>query len=245
MAGKQAKGAAAKGEAGDRFRGFPPDALGFLRAVAFHQDRAWFAENRAIYETALRAPFAAFVTALAGELARRRLPLTGDPARALFRLHRDVRFSKDKRPFKTATGCVLTRDGAKASPGLLYVHLDPEGCFVGAGFWQPEPGHLEALRRRALRTPRAWQTMVGRLAEAALALDTEDAMMRLPRGFETQGDSPVAEALRFRNFIVRRPLSEAAMGRPDLVARCADFAAQAMPLLRWGWAALAKREAGR
>jgi uncharacterized protein (DUF2461 family) len=70
-------------------------------------------------------------------------------------------------------------------------------------------------------------------------------MKRLPRGFEGEGDSPAAEALRLRNFIVRRPLSEAAMGRPDLVARCADFAAQAMPLLRWGWAALAKREAGR
>jgi uncharacterized protein (DUF2461 family) len=70
-------------------------------------------------------------------------------------------------------------------------------------------------------------------------------MKRLPRGFEGEGDSPAAEALRLRNFIVRRALSDAAMGRPDLVGRCADFATEALPLLRWGWTALAKREAGR
>lgn len=229
----------------NRFTGFPPEALGFLRAVAFYQDRAWFAANRALYESALRAPFVALVTDLAAELARRGLPLTGDPAKALFRLHRDVRFSKDKSPFKTATGCVLTRDGTKASPGLLYVHLDPAGCFLAAGFWKPAPPQLEAMRRHALAAPRAWVAMRERLAEAGLALDPSHAMKRLPRGFEDAAGSPAAEALRYRNLILRRPLAESDMASPELVARAADFAAEAMPLLDWGWTALAKASKGR
>ncbi len=229
----------------NRFTGFPPEALGFLRAVAFYQDRAWFAANRALYESALRAPFVALVTDLAAELARRGLPLTGDPAKALFRLHRDVRFSKDKSPFKTATGCVLTRDGTKASPGLLYVHLDPAGCFLAAGFWKPTPPQLEAMRRHALAAPRAWVAMRERLAEAGLALDPSHAMKRLPRGFEDAAGSPAAEALRYRNLILRRPLAESDMASPELVARAADFAAEAMPLLDWGWTALAKASNGR
>src|SRR6478672_9127721 len=103
------------------FRGFGPRALGFFKALDFHQDRAWFQENRSIYEEEVLAPLAAFVEALSAACAEHGIPLQGTPKSAIFRIHRDVRFAKDKKPYKTHAGAVLTRSGAKSDPGLFYI----------------------------------------------------------------------------------------------------------------------------
>ena len=86
------------------FTGFGPEALGFLRDLAREQDRAWFLANKDRYEATIRAPMASLVAALSNVLAARRIPLRGDPQRAMFRIQRDVRFSRDKRPYKTLRG---------------------------------------------------------------------------------------------------------------------------------------------
>lgn len=220
------------------FTGFGPRALDFFRALAFHQDRAWFQENRALHESDVVGPMGALVTDLAAELKRREMPLTGDPKRALFRINRDVRFSKDKRPFKTNAGAVLTRDGAKGNPGLLYLHLDPEGSFAAAGFYRPEPEQLAALRARMRARPSDLAALDAALAAAGLAFADMDDLKRMPRGHEHVADPALARALRRRHLIVRRPLAPEALLRPDLVGMLADFAEAARPVLDFGWRAL-------
>lgn len=220
------------------FAGFGPRALDFLKALGFHQDRAWFQENRALYESDVQGPMGALVTDLAAALARRGVPLTGDPKRAVFRIARDVRFSKDKRPFKTNAGAVLTRDGAKGNPGLLYLHLDPEGSFAAAGFYRPEPDQLGALRARMRARPRDLAALDAALAAAGLALADMDDLKRMPRGHEDVADPALARALRRRHLIVRCPIAPDALGRADLVGTLADFAEAARPLLDFGWRAL-------
>jgi len=83
------------------------------------------------------------------------MPLVGDPQRAIFRIYRDVRFSPDKRLYKTHAGAVLTRSGGKRDPGLLYLHVAPGESMVAAGFWHPEPALLSRLRRALPPTPRS------------------------------------------------------------------------------------------
>jgi uncharacterized protein (TIGR02453 family) len=218
------------------FGGFAPDGLAFLRELAEHQDRVWFQANRARYETGLQAPMTSLVAALATELARRGVPLRGDAKRSLFRIHRDVRFSPDKRPYKTNIGALLSRDGDKDSPGVLYVHIGAAGSFTAAGFYRPEPPFLGALRERIVAKPDAWRSTLNRLAASGLALDEdEDALKRLPRGFESVGDPALADALRRRSFIVRRPLAATEVTQPGLVERLAEFAEAASPLLAFGW----------
>jgi uncharacterized protein (DUF2461 family) len=109
------------------FPGFAAADLAFLTGLAARNDRDWFTANRAVYDDRLKPTLAALIDALNGALAARDLPLAGDPKRSVFRIHRDVRFSKDKRPYKTHGSATLTRDGPKLSPGLLYVHIEPEG----------------------------------------------------------------------------------------------------------------------
>jgi len=109
------------------FNGFAAADLAFLTGLAAHNEREWFTANRAVYDEGLKPTLSVLIDALNGELSARGLPLAGDPKKSVFRIHRDVRFSKDKRPYKTHVSATLTRDGQKLSPGLLYVHIEPEG----------------------------------------------------------------------------------------------------------------------
>jgi uncharacterized protein (TIGR02453 family) len=220
------------------FAGFRPGALGFFRDLAANQDRAWFQDNRESYEREVLAPLRALIADLVTEFSRRGVPLTGDPLKAAFRIHRDVRFSRDKRPYKTHAGAVLTRDGGKGTFGMFYLHIDPTGSFAASGFWQPDQKHLEALRT----------TMVEEWARLRAALDAafasgaelmrEDPLARLPRGFEHAAGTEAADYVRQRHLVVRWPLPAPSLAEPALVGTLAGFAEASKPLLAFGWDAL-------
>ncbi len=226
---------AARQSAAPAFPGFVPETLKFLKALGFHQTKAWFDENRDLYVSALKEPMAAYVVALSAACVARKLPLKGDPARAMFRLNRDVRFSKDKKPYKTNSGCVLTRTGLKGSPGILYTHIAPDGCFLAAGFYHPEPDQLFAMRLAIAKKPTAFIAMEKKLADAGLALSDGEALTRNPRDFP-EVDERVIKAIRHKNFITRKPIpDDVIFDGARLVKAAADFARDARPLLDFGW----------
>jgi len=109
------------------FPGFDPVDLAFLSDLAVHNDRDWFIANRATYDDRLKPALAALIADASTACAARGLPLGGDPNKSQFRLHRDVRFSKSKLPYKTHLSATLTRDGLKMTPGMAYIHIEPEG----------------------------------------------------------------------------------------------------------------------
>jgi uncharacterized protein (TIGR02453 family) len=220
------------------FQGFDRDALPFFKALAFHQSKDWFEANRAMYERCVKGPMGDLVEETAARLAEAGVPLKGDRRSSLFRIHRDARFSRDKAPYKTNAGLVMTRSGSKGDPGLLYFHLAPDGCFFAAGFYRPEPEALAKLRGAAARAPAAYKRMLDRIAEAGLALSERDALKRAPRGFEAVEDPAILVAVRRRHFICDRPATEAQIGEPALVEAFSAFAKDALPLLEWGWDAL-------
>ena len=223
------------------FIGFGPAALSFLEGLAATQTREWFLANKPVYERDLRAPLGSLVESLAFAFAAHDIPLTGDAKRSLFRMHRDVRFSKDKSPYKTNAGAVLTRDGLKNSNGLLYIQIGGEGgSFMAAGFYHADPDDLATLRRAIAEDAERWLALEDALGDARLALGAGDAMTRLPRGFEDHAGSPVASALRLRNFVVRRPIAAERLRDANLIDDIVDFAGAALPLLRFGWSALDK-----
>jgi uncharacterized protein (TIGR02453 family) len=219
------------------FRGFGPKALPFLKALAFHQNKEWFEENRATYEADLKTPMGDLVEDLSAALAKAKIPLQGNRKSSLFRIHRDVRFAKDKSPYKTHSGAVMTRGGAKNDFGLLYFHVALDGCFTAAGFYGPEPEPLARMRAAMVRAPKAWKQMVAKLATKGLVLDADNAMRRNPKGFETVEDPDIVAALRLKSLVARRSIPEARLAEPDLVADLAAFARDALPLLEWGWSA--------
>ncbi|MBV8594067.1 MAG: TIGR02453 family protein, partial [Caulobacteraceae bacterium] len=220
--------------------GFGPHALHFFKALAFHQTKDWFEANREIYETQVKAPMGDLVEDVAARLAKARTPIKGDRKSSVFRIHRDVRFSKNKDPYKTHAGAAMTRSGAKSDPGLLYFHLSPEQCFFAAGFHLPNPHELAHLRASAARDPKAFKRMTAKLRTAGLSLSDQDSLIRCPRGFEDIDDPEIAAAVRLRSFIAERSVAAEQIGKPALAEDFCAFAKDAMPLLAWGWNALAE-----
>jgi len=220
------------------FQGFGPKSLPFLKALAFHQTKEWFEANRATYESDLKTPMGDLVEDLAAAFAESGIPLKGDRKASLFKINRDVRFAKDKSPYKTNVGAVMTRSGGKNYPGLLYVHVGFDGCFSAAGFYDLDPEPLARIRAAISRAPKTWKAVLGKLAKAGLKLSDEFATKRAPRGFEIVEDQEIAATLRLKSIICRRPISIERVAAPALIGDLQVFAKDALPLLEWGWSAV-------
>lgn len=216
------------------FDGFGGQALGFLTAVGFHQSRDWMNENRSLYESELRGPMRALLEDLGPACTARGVPLRGDPDRGLFRLNRDIRFAKDKRPYNTHAGAVISRDGSKRSLGVVYLHVDPAGSFLAAGFYHPEPSTLALLRRAIVARPARWRAVEAALAAGGLEISRDDALTRLPRDFSDCPDE-LAATIKLRSLIVTRPIDLAMLRERGLLDAVVDFAAAALLLLEFGW----------
>jgi uncharacterized protein (TIGR02453 family) len=220
------------------FAGFRPAAFTFFRGLRRNNDPAWFKPRKAVYEAEVLAPFRALVAAVGAALGDAGIPLAGDPLRSIFRIYRDVRFSPDKRLYKTHAGAVLTRSGGKRDPGLLYLHLEPGESMVGAGFWHPEPPLLTRLRRAILGDPDRFVEIADALMAAGCPVSSDSTLTRPPRGFEAAKGTPVADYVCWKSFTAHAALTDREMQSPAVVDHIVDFARLALPLLEWGWAAI-------
>lgn len=235
------------------FTGFRPAALTFLRALRRHNDRTWFEAHRATYEEEVRAPLAALVEEVDVRLATAAPEIVGDPKRSLFRIHRDVRFSSDKSPYKTHAACWFYHGDAGRGVGSattahggagFYFHMEPGRASLGGGIWMPPRPTLARIRERIDEEPASLARVLrlpglrryGGLAEEAM-------LTRMPRGYDV--DHPAATLLRHQSFTVGRELTERELfsaALPDLLAR--DYA-RILPLVRWLNGALGLRTLAR
>jgi uncharacterized protein (TIGR02453 family) len=224
-----------------RFDGFRPAALGFLRRLKRNNRRDWFERHRAVYQTEVRDPMRALVEEMDVRLARLAPELTGDPRHSIFRIHRDVRFSADKSPFKTNAACQFFhqdaghgagQDARGASAGL-YFQLAEGACFVAGGMWMPARPALDLIREAIAESPAAFERLLRAPAFRRRfgRLDAEAMLKGMPRGYSK--DHPAGTWLRYRSFTATRPMTEREVRSPRLPAILErDFAAL-VPLVRW------------
>jgi uncharacterized protein (TIGR02453 family) len=232
------------------FTGFSPAALTFLRELAKHNRREWFEERRDIYERELREPVRALIEEMDVRLATAAPEIIGDPKRSPFRIHRDVRFSKDKSPYKTNVGFWLAhRDVGRAASEIhggagFYFHLEPRASFIAVGIWMPAPPALAKLRAAIVDDLAGFKKTLTRLHRSFGPLSEEAVLRRPPRGYaETH---PAAAWLRYKSFTAsRRPLLVRDLRSPALPDTLMRHYADAIPFVRWLNAALGLRPATR
>lgn len=218
--------------------GFTKASFDFLADLSDNNNKAWFDENKPIFETRLKAPFEALLEALSARLSDADTPMRGSK-KTLFRMHRDIRFSKDKRPYKTNTGALMTPDGRKNEKApILYLHMDATGGFAAAGFYKFKASDLEPIRQRMLDKTDEFDAVLSDLDKAGLSLTRSDPLKSMPRGFKGAEDHRHADKLQLKSLIVEIDLPKAIWTSDDVVDRVETFARAAMPLLRFGKAAL-------
>ena len=221
------------------FSGFNPKAFKFFEELTNNQNRVWFAEHRSEYEEFVREPMKLFTEALSESLAGVDVPLWGDPKRSLFRINRDARFSKAKHPYNMHASGLFTRTGDKHSPGVLYFRLDPLGSRCAAGYLQPEAHNLKKLRQGILDNPNTWLSIEKSLKRKGYELDYSHTLARVPKGFR---DTPkeVERAIKLKGWIIRKQLPRSTICSKNVINEATAFAKDMLPLLSFGWHALAK-----
>ncbi len=232
---------------------FTADTFRFFRGLARHNAKPWFEAHRADYEQYVRAPMHALIEELDVRLARVAPEITGNPKRSMFRIYRDIRFSRDKSPYKTHAACWFhhrdadRRVGGDADAGSagFYVHVAPGASFVGAGIWMPPRPTLNRLRDAITEDWQGFESIVrdARLIRRFGGLDDEAMLKRMPRGFpETHA---AARWLKYQSYTAGRRLKDSEATSARLAALLEQDFARLLPLVRWLNGALGLRAAGR
>lgn len=186
----------------------------FLRGLARHNSREWFAAHKADYETHVRAPFQYLLTDLQPILAGVSEHYRAEPkpvGGSLFRIQRDTRFANDKTPYKPWQGARLFHArGRQVEAPSFYLHLQPGNCFVGAGLWHPESTTQRTVRQFIFDNPGSWKAAAHAPAfRRRFDLGDDETLVRPPRGFPAEFE--FIEDLKLKNFVAMRAIDDDVM----------------------------------
>jgi len=188
-----------------------PALFDFFRQLSMNNDREWFNDNRSLYEQDVKLPLLQFISEFVQPLHTisphfLAIPKVGG---SLFRIHRDVRFSKNKKPYKEAAGVHFRHEAGKDAhaPGF-YLHLEPDQVFAAVGIWSPGSKELLLIRQTIVDAPEEWV----RVSQDPKFLNVfsqdyeHQKLKRAPKGFDP--NHPLIENLKCKHFVASCPLSE-------------------------------------
>jgi len=194
--------------AGERY--FGNDFFGFLTELRVHNNRDWFMKNKHRYENAVRDPFLRLIADLAPALKKIPPGFIADPrpvSGSMMRIYRDIRFSKDKSPYKTSVAAHFSLHNSKNEVPALYLHLEPGKSATGGGAWHPEPGPLKQIRDSIVAHPKRWQQATSGKAFGSSCGMCGESLKRAPVGYPP--DHPLIEDLKRKDFAISSSLTDA------------------------------------
>ena len=216
-------------------RHFNPDFFNFLRELAENNNREWFLANKDRYRAEVQEPLLGFISDFAGRLHDICPNFVADPrpsGGSMFRIYRDVRFSKDKSPYKThAAAQFRHRAGRDAHAPGFYLHLEPGSVFGGAGLWHPQRAVLDEIRNAIIDSPNEWR---GTLAEPRFAEHHElsgERLKRAPRGYDAE--HPLIEDLKRKDFVCIERFTQAEACSTGFLDTFAESCRAAGPFVRF------------
>jgi uncharacterized protein (TIGR02453 family) len=209
-----------------------PELFRFLRELARHNDRDWFARNKERYDRDVRDPMLRFIADVARPLASVSPHIVADPrpvSGSMFRIYRDVRFSKDKRPYKTHAAAHFRHAAGRNvhAPGF-YLHIEPGEVYFGAGIWHPDRDALAAIRGAIVDNARLWRHFTRRKSFRSACWFDGDSAARPPAGIDPA--HPLIEDLKRKDFTVIADSSESEATSQRFLERFIRFCKAVSPL---------------
>lgn len=207
--------------------------INFLKELKENNSKDWFELHRKNYEAA-KQDYLQFVTAVLAKLKVIDSTLENlEPKKCVFRINRDVRFSKNKDPYKTNMGSFYSKGGKAVECAGYYFHLEPGACFIGGGYWMPQGPVLKNIRSEIDYNLDEFN---GIMQEKSMkkyfgALSQEARLSRPPQGYEA--DNPAIEYLKLKSFVVSAPLPDVALADSNLVNLVVDHFKAMKPLVHF------------
>jgi uncharacterized protein (TIGR02453 family) len=204
----------------------------FLTDLQKNNNRPWFELHRKIYEAA-KADHQNMVTELIPAIAKFDEPLGNLKAKeCTFRINRDVRFSKNKSPYKNNMAAYFSRGGKKASVAGYYFHCEPGKSYAAGGFYSPMPPELAKIRQEIDYSFDEWKKIIANKKFKSCfpeGIDGIESLVRPPKGYDE--NNPAIEYLKMKHFIVSKPISDAALQSKTLVKDIAKIFETIKPMI--------------
>ena len=208
-----------------------PATLKFLQSLEKNNNREWFEANKEKYQAA-KEDFEQFVTSLNQSMAELEPALEGQQAKNnIFRIFRDVRFSKDKTPYKAHFSGYFSKGGRKWAGAGYYVHVQPGGkSFLATGIWMPEGPLLKAIRQEIDYDFPAFQKILAeKNFKKQFGAIKGESLQKVPAGYDAE--NPAVDYLKMKSFIANAPLPDDIFGKKDVVKTIAKSFATAKPFV--------------
>ncbi len=217
------------------FDHFQPDLMAFLQQLKANNNKDWFNDHKQDYEDLVRTPALAFISEMETWIKLISPHYEASAKKvggSLMRVYRDVRFSKDKSPYKTNVGIQFRHEIGKDvhAPGF-YLHIEPGQVFAGVGCWHPAPDALKAIRDHIVAKPGPYQDAIEHQPLLEQYQLVGDSLVRPPKGFDKE--HPLIEEIKRKDFIAVAELDESFLNEPKLPERLARLFGKAQPLQRF------------
>ena len=210
-----------------------PSTLKFLKDLKKNNNKPWFDAHRKEYEAA-KKDFEQMIQAVIDRHGKTDKTISHLKAKdCLFRINRDIRFSKDKTPYKTNMGAYINRGGKKSLYGGYYFHCEPGQSFVGGGLWMPMPNELNKVRQEIDYNLAEFKKIIGskkfKSVYNDVSRDAEYTLSRVPKGYEA--DNPAAEYLKLKSFVAIAKVSDADLNSKEIVKKITTAFEALQPML--------------
>ncbi len=206
--------------------------LKFLKDLKKNNNKPWFDINRKSYETA-KADYIILVDAVIAATAKFDTSVASMKAKeCIFRINRDVRFSKDKSPYKANMGAFINPGGKKVNTPGYYFHCEPGQSFAAGGSYMPEPGDLAKIRQEIDYNFDEWKKIISNKTFKKYFIKGVEGiavLSRPPKGYAE--DNPAVSYLKMKSFIVSRPLSDTDLSDKNLVKEVAKTFEAMKPMI--------------
>jgi len=216
------------------FEGFPREGIQFLKRLKRNNNRSWFEKHKGEYESFVKLPMQSLIAALKPCFEKFAPEYDVNPKRSMFRVYRDVRFSKDKTPYKTHVAAhFVLRGKPKGIEGSgYYLHIEPGEVFIGGGIYMPDGDQVKRIRRAIAEQPDRFLSIIrGRAFKRRFGELEGDKLKRVPPGYDQ--DHSLAEWLKLKQFFVGAEWPEAVCSKRSFVDEVAKAFEEATPLVRF------------
>ncbi len=207
----------------------------FLKDLKKNNNKPWFDAHRTTYEAA-KTDFGKFIQSVIDKHGKKDPSIKNLVAKdCLFRINRDIRFSKDKTPYKTNFGASINKGGKKSLLAGYYFHLEPGASFAGGGIWMPMPEELKKIRQEVDYNFAIFKKIIGskkfRPVYGELDKSAEFLLSRVPKGYEP--DNPAADYLKLKSYIAMVQLKDTDLISKDLVKKTVAAFEVLQPLIEF------------
>jgi uncharacterized protein (TIGR02453 family) len=212
-----------------------PATIKFLKDLKKNNNKPWFDINRHVYETA-KKDYETFIQHVIDKLAKSDESFGKIKAKeCMFRINRDVRFSKDKSPYKSNFGAFINKGGKKSNLAGYYFHLEPGASFIGGGLWMPMPRELAQVRQEIDYCFAEFKKITAATAFRKTYVEIHQGenykLQRVPKGYDAE--NPAAEYLKLKSFTAMKAVSDKELTEPEMIKKSVAALLALQPLIEF------------